>query len=149
MLPSIVMPRTSSARVNVPAVSQIPKVLAHVERGALCLLSAALLLAAGSASAVPIFHGEVTDPAGDAIPQPGEVARDLTSASATVDSSGSVGLSVRFAEDTFDTDTTLALFLFDTDQDPTTGFSGSLPGSDPDDALLGVDLLLVAGAGET
>jgi hypothetical protein len=93
-------------------------------------LSAALSLTAvgcGSTTspttATAALHGEVTDPAGDAMPDPRiDVAPDLIRATADV-ASGNITFVVQFAAGTFNRQTTFSSIVLDTDQDRTTGIA--------------------------
>jgi hypothetical protein len=88
------------------------------------------------------FIGQVADPTGDAGGGP-----DLTSATVTTLSDGTVKLSVRFAPGTLDSTTTQAEFLIDTDQKVATGSPGSNAGCIDDAATLGTDYLVVLSSG--
>jgi len=74
-------------------------------------------------TAAPPPHGEVTDPAGDAMSDPRiGVSPDLIRATADV-ASGNITFVVQYAPGTFNRQTTLASLVLDTDQDRTTGIA--------------------------
>ena len=85
------------------------------------LVAAGCSSSTGPTTASTALHGEVTDPAGDAV-QDARVARapDLVSATADV-ASGTLTLVVQFAPGTFDRQTTRVAVLLDTDQNGSTG----------------------------
>lgn len=78
--------------------------------------------------------GVVTDPAGDVAAG----APDLTRATVLF-VNGDALLSVRFRPGTFDVNTTLVQFVFDTDQNPATGSPGVDSGCQNDRATMGTD----------
>ncbi len=94
---------------------------------------------------VPVFFGQATDPLGDAIG--GGTNPDLVWGSVTTFNNGSVKLAVRYAAGTFNSSTTEAQFLLDTDQNPATGSPGSNAGCISDASSLGTDYLVVMQSG--
>jgi len=87
-----------------------------------------------------------TDPSGDAATDSRVVTSpDLISMTATA-AGGTLTLSVRFAPGTFDSQTTEAEVLLDTDQNPTTGSPGSDAGGVHDAGIIGVDYLMRMGS---
>ena len=89
-----------------------------------------------------LFTGQAIDPV-DA----GVANGDLVSGTVTTLSDGTVTLSVRFAPATFNSSTTEAEFLLDTDQNPATGSAGSDAGCAGDATTLGTDYLVIAQSG--
>jgi hypothetical protein len=76
-------------------------------------------------SSIQAIHGEVSDPAGDASPDPRvPVAPDLVHATADV-SSGNITFIIQFAPGTFDRQATRVSVLLDTDQVGSTGIQQS------------------------
>jgi hypothetical protein len=118
------------------------------------LVGAALLLAAAgsctgsSAPGMPTvtvqtFTGRLTDPSGDAVPQPSvAVSPDLVAAVIEV-SGGTVDVGVALAAGTLSLSQTMCAVLFDTDENASTGSPGV--DSDGSDApVIGVDYMLTA-----
>ena len=86
------------------------------------------------------YFGEIEDPVGDSLD-----GLDLVYASVTV-GGGQALLRVRFDQETFDPDTSLAVFCLDTDQDPGTGHPGSNSGGVDDNGIIGLDYLVYMGS---
>ena len=71
------------------------------------------------------FHGDVSDPVGDAVASAG-VATPPDLVHGTVDvSSGTIAFTIQFAQGTMDRPSTLLGFELDTDQNPSTGIPGA------------------------
>ena len=87
------------------------------------------------------LRGLTTDPTGDVAS--GEP--DLVTGTASV-SGGNLTLSVRFAQGTFSSQTTLAQFLLDTDANPSTGTPGSDAGGINDAGIIGWEFLVEMGS---
>jgi len=96
-----------------------------------------------AAPPVTPFVGRGTDPAGDA----GAANPDLVVATVSTTADGNVTLSVRYASGTFNSSTTEAEFLIDTDRNIGTGSPGSNSGCTDDAAVLGTDYLVVLRSG--
>lgn len=85
--------------------------------------------------------GQVSDPAGDAVPDPRLVpVPDLVSATVQV-SGDEVRIAVRFAPGTFDQATTWLQIMMDTDESTSTGLRG-VDTDSTDASLMGVDYVL-------
>jgi hypothetical protein len=96
----------------------------------------------------PVFFGQATDPVGDAgTSATGAPNPDLVWGSVTTFNDGTVKLTVRYASGTFNSTTTHAEFLLDTDQNPATGSPGSNSGCIDDMANLGTDYLVEVQSG--
>jgi hypothetical protein len=102
--------------------------------------STALTVIVVAAAGTPQFFGQATDPLGDSTGATG--SPDLVWSAVTTTSDGNVKVQVRFAQGTFDPNTTLVEFLLDTDQNFATGSPGSNAGCVDDANLLGIDYLV-------
>ena len=72
-------------------------------------------------SSVATRHGEVSDPTGDALPDPGvPISPDVVHATVDV-SAGNITFTIQFAPGTFDPSTSRLAVDLDTDQNPSTG----------------------------
>jgi hypothetical protein len=90
--------------------------------------------------------GAVSDPADDASSSVNDDP-DPDVISATIASDGTdLSLSVRYAAGTFDPQLTRAQFLFDTDDNPATGHTGSDSGCSNDNGIIGAEFLVNMGA---
>ncbi len=107
------------------------------------LLPLALVLVSGGAQAAIIYSGAVTDVTGDA-----SGCCDVVSASAQVDDMNLLSLDVRFEASTFDSNLAVVAFMFDTDQDVSTGHPGIASSGTIDNTLIGVDYMVWAGGGD-
>lgn len=96
---------------------------------------------------VPVISGSINDPAGDATLSQVTPSPDLIAAWATSAVPGlGIKFSVRFAPLTFNSQTTLAEFVLDTDQNINTGSPGVDSGCVSDAPRMGTDYLVEMGS---